>query len=125
FPESAVITEDVLKGIEACIDLAPLHNPNNVRCIQAARRIFGAKLPQVAVFDTSFHQSIPEHAFLYAVPYHLYRRHHIRRYGFHGTSHRYVANRYRALRSLSIEQPNVITLHLGKGFSAPAIRKGR
>src|SRR5262249_61644508 len=124
FPESAVITEDVLKGIEACIDLAPLHNPNNVRCIQAARRIFGAKLPQVAVFDTAFHHSIPEHAFLYAVPYHLYRRHHIRRYGFHGTSHRFVAERYRALRGLTKEQTNVITLHLGNGCSAAAIRAG-
>jgi len=124
FSESAVITEDVLKGIEACIDLAPLHNPNNVRCIQAARRIFGAKLPQVAVFDTAFHHSIPEHAFLYAVPYHLYRRHHIRRYGFHGTSHRYVAYRYSVIANKTCEQTHVITLHLGNGCSAAAIRKG-
>jgi acetate kinase len=78
----------------------------------------------VAVLDTSFHQSIPEHAFLYAVPYHLYRRHHIRRYGFHGTSHRYVADRYRSLRALSKEQTHVITLHLGNGCSATAIRGG-
>jgi len=124
FSESAVITDDVLKGIEACIDLAPLHNPNNVRCIQAARRIFGAKLPQVAVFDTAFHHSIPEHAFLYAVPYHLYRRHHIRRYGFHGTSHRYVVYRYSVIANKSREQTHVITLHLGNGCSAAAIRKG-
>src|SRR5499427_8255067 len=125
FAESTLVTDEVLKGIEECIDLAPLHNPNNLKGILAARQVFGPKLPQVAVFDTSFHQSIPEHAFLYAVPYHLYRRHHIRRYGFHGTSHRYVANRYRALRSLSAEQTNVITLHLGNGCSAAAIQKGK
>jgi acetate kinase len=79
----------------------------------------------VAVFDTAFHTSIPEHAYLYAVPYHLYRRHRIRRYGFHGTSHRYVAYRYRALRQMTREQTNVITLHLGNGCSAAAIRGGR
>jgi acetate kinase len=125
FAESAVITDDVLRGIEECIDLAPLHNPNNIKGIFAARQVFGPKLPQVAVFDTSFHQSIPEHAFLYAVPYHLYRRHHIRRYGFHGTSHRYVTDRYRALRALSNERTHVITLHLGNGCSAAAVRGGR
>jgi acetate kinase len=115
----------VLKGIEECIDLAPLHNPNNIQGILAAKRVFGPKLPQVAVFDTSFHQSIPEHAYLYAVPYHLYRRHHIRRYGFHGTSHRFVAERYSSLRGLTKEQTHVITLHLGNGCSADAIRGGR
>ena len=125
FAESAVITDDVLKGIEECIDLAPLHNPNNIKGILAARQVFGPQFPQVAVFDTSFHQSIPEHAFLYAVPYHLYRRHHIRRYGFHGTSHRYVTDRYRALRALSTDQTHVITLHLGNGCSAAAVRGGR
>jgi acetate kinase len=124
FSESAVITDEVLKGIEACIELAPLHNPNNIKCIQAARRIFGPKLPQVAVFDTAFHHSIPEHAYLYAIPYHLYRRHHIRRYGFHGTSHRYVAYRYRVMANKTREQTHVITLHLGNGCSAAAIRKG-
>lgn len=124
FSESAVITDEVLKGIEACIELAPLHNPNNLKCIQAARRIFGPKLPQVAVFDTAFHHSIPEHAYLYAIPYHLYRRHHIRRYGFHGTSHRYVAYRYRVMANKTREQTHVITLHLGNGCSAAAIRNG-
>ncbi len=124
FSESVIITDDVLQGIEDCIDLAPLHNPNNLRCIQAARQLFGRQLPQVAVFDTAFHHSLPEQAFLYALPYHLYRRHHIRRYGFHGTSHRYVAYRYRALRGLTREQTNVITLHLGNGCSAAAIRAG-
>jgi acetate kinase len=114
----------VLKGIEDCIDLAPLHNPNNIKCIQAARRIFGPKISQVAVFDTAFHHSLPEQAYLYAVPYHLYRRHHIRRYGFHGTSHRFVAYRYRALNNLTREQTHVVTLHLGNGCSAAAIRGG-
>jgi acetate kinase len=125
FTESTVITDAVLKGIEECIELAPLHNPNNIKGIQAARRAFGPDVPQVAVFDTSFHHTIPEHAFLYALPYHLYRRHHIRRFGFHGTSHRFVAERYRDLRELTEEQTNVITLHLGNGCSAAAIRGGR
>jgi acetate kinase len=125
FTESTVITDEVLKGIEECIDLAPLHNPNNIKGILAARHVFGPDLPQVAVFDTSFHYSLPEHAYLYALPYHLYRRHHIRRYGFHGTSHRFVAERYRVLRALTEEQTHVITLHLGNGCSATAIRGGR
>jgi acetate kinase len=124
FKESALIDDKVLKGIEDCIDLAPLHNPNNVQGILAARDLFGKDLPQVAVFDTSFHHSLPEQAYLYAVPYHLYRRHRIRRYGFHGTSHRYVAFRYRALRKLTREQTNIITLHLGNGCSACAIKGG-
>jgi acetate kinase len=125
FTESMLITDEVLKGIEECIDLAPLHNPNNIKGILAVRQVFGPQLPQAAVFDTSFHQSIPEHAFLYGVPYHLYRRHHIRRYGFHGTSHRYVTDRYRSLRGLSTEQTHLITLHLGNGCSATAVRGGR
>jgi acetate kinase len=124
FTESVVITDEVLKGIEDCIDLAPLHNPNNITGIRAVQQILGQKLPQVAVFDTAFHHSIPERAYLYAVPYHLYRRHHIRRYGFHGTSHRYVAYRYRVLRQLDREKTHMITLHLGNGCSAAAIRGG-
>jgi acetate kinase len=124
FADSTLITDYVLKGIEDCIDLAPLHNPNNIKGIRACRQVFGLHLPQVAVFDTSFHHSIPEHAYLYALPYYLYRRHHIRRYGFHGTSHRYVADRYRILREISKEQTHVITLHLGNGCSAAAIRGG-
>jgi len=124
FKESALIDEQVLKGIEDCIDLAPLHNPNNIKGILAARELLGKDVPQVAVFDTSFHHSLPEQAYLYAVPYHLYRRHRVRRYGFHGTSHRYVAFRYRALRGLTREQTNIITLHLGNGCSAAAIKAG-
>lgn len=124
FPESALIDTRVLQGIEDCIDLAPLHNPNNIKGIRAARELFGKDVPQVAVFDTSFHHSIPEQAYLYAIPYHLYRRHRIRRYGFHGTSHRYVAFRYRTLRGMTRPQTNIITLHLGNGCSAAAIRAG-
>jgi acetate kinase len=124
FRESAIITDEVLKGIEDCIDLAPLHNPNNVKGILAVREVFGRGLPQVAVFDTAFHTSLPDHAFLYALPYHLYARHRIRRYGFHGTSNRYVAYRYRTVRHLTKEQTNVVTLHLGNGCSATAIKNG-
>src|SRR5215469_1489642 len=124
FTESALIDDQVLSGIEDCIDLAPLHNPNNIKGILAARELFGKNTPQVAVFDTSFHHSIPEYAFLYAIPYHLYRRYRVRRYGFHGTSHRYVAFCYRAIRGLTREQTNIITLHLGNGCSAAAIKQG-
>ena len=124
FTHSVVIDDDVLRDIEKCIDLAPLHNPMNIKGIVAAREIFGAGLPQVAVFDTAFHQTLPEHAYLYAIPYQLYRRHRIRRYGFHGTSHRYVAYRYRQLRGITRAATNVITLHLGNGCSVAAIRKG-
>jgi acetate kinase len=124
FKESALINDEVLQGIEECIDLAPLHNPNNIKGIVAVRELLGKHVPQVAVFDTSFHHTIPEQGYLYAIPYHLYRRHRIRRYGFHGTSHRYVAFRYRALRGLTREQTNIITLHLGNGCSAAAIKAG-
>jgi acetate kinase len=124
FTQSVLITAEVLRGIEDCIDLAPLHNPANIKGIIAARELFGAGLPQAAVFDTAFHQTLPEHAYLYALPYQLYRRHRIRRYGFHGTSHRYVAYRYRQLRNLQREETNIITLHLGNGCSAAAIKAG-
>lgn len=107
-----------------CIELAPLHNPANIEGITAARASLGAGVSQVAVFDTAFHQTLPEHAYLYALPYQLYRRHRVRRYGFHGTSHRYVAYRYRTLRGIAREATNVITLHLGNGCSIAAIRAG-
>ncbi|HUB82284.1 MAG TPA: acetate/propionate family kinase, partial [Bryobacteraceae bacterium] len=125
FQESVLIDEKVLAGIEECIDLAPLHNPVNLRGIKAVRDLIGRETPQVAVFDTAFHTTIPEHAYLYALPYHLYRRHKIRRYGFHGTSHRYVAYRYRRLKNLERDQTNVITMHLGNGCSCTAVRGGK
>jgi acetate kinase len=124
FTQSEVITETVLNGIRDCVDLAPLHNPDNIKGIEAVRHVLGDKLPQVAVFDTAFHQSLPESAYLYALPYHLYRRHRIRRYGFHGTSYRYVAYRYRMLRHLTREQTHIVAFHLGNGCSAAAIRGG-
>lgn len=124
FTHSVLITDEVLRGIEDCIELAPLHNPANIKGIQAARVLFGPGLPQVAVFDTAFHQTLPERAYLYAIPYQFYRRYKVRRYGFHGTSHRYVAYRYRQIRTLTREQTNIITLHLGNGSSAAAVRAG-
>lgn len=124
FTKSVVIDESVIRGIEDCIDLAPLHNPANLKGIKAAVDLLGAGVPQVAVFDTGFHSTMPETSYLYALPYQLYRRHKIRRYGFHGTSHRYVAYRYRQLTGKDLENTNIITLHLGNGCSACAIKHG-
>jgi acetate kinase len=124
FARSVVINEEVVDQIEDCIDLAPLHNPANLKGIYAARELLGLGVPQVAVFDTSFHSTMPEVSYLYAIPYPLYVRHKIRRYGFHGTSHRYVAYRYRILTGKSYDETNIITVHLGNGCSACAIRKG-
>jgi len=125
FTDSVLITDKVLNGIENCIDLAPLHNPTNLRGIRAMRELLGPQIPQVAVFDTAFHHSLAEHSYLYAIPYHLYLRYRIRRYGFHGISHRYMAYRYRTIRKLSREQTHIVSLHLGNGCSAAAIRGGR
>jgi acetate kinase len=124
FTSSVIIDEDVMHGIGDCIELAPLHNPANIKGIRACAEIFGPGVPQIAVFDTAFHQTLPEHAYLYAIPYQYYHRHRIRRYGFHGTSHRYVAYRYRTLRNIPRDQVNIITLHLGNGCSIAAIRNG-
>lgn len=124
FKASVRITPEVLEGIEDCVRLAPLHNPANLKGIRAAQRLFGEGLPQVAVFDTAFHATMPESAYLYGIPYPLYRRHGIRRYGFHGTSHRYVAYRYRRLHGLEKEGVNIISVHLGNGCSACAIKNG-
>ena len=124
FQRSALVDEAVLREIEATIDLAPLHNPANLRGIAAARDALGPGVPQVAVFDTAFHQTLPERAYLYAIPYQLYRRHRVRRYGFHGTSHRYVAHRYRQLTGTAREATRLVTLHLGNGCSACAISGG-
>jgi acetate kinase len=124
FTHSVLIDTEVLRGIEDCIDLAPLHNPANIKGILAARDQFGSGIKQVAVFDTAFHQTLPEKAFIYALPYQFYRRHRVRRYGFHGTSHRYVAYRFRQIRGITRDETNLITLHLGNGCSAAAIRGG-
>lgn len=125
FQASVLIDESVIQGIEECVELAPLHNPANLRGIRAALEALGPGVPQAAVFDTAFHATMPETAYLYGIPYHYYRRHKIRRYGFHGTSHRYLAYRYRMLRDLPKEKVNIITLHLGNGCSACAIKGGQ
>jgi len=125
FKGSHLISDDVVAGLQDCIDLAPLHNPANLKGIYAARELFGPNLPQVAVFDTAFHSTMPESAYLYAIPYQLYRRFKIRKYGFHGTSHRYVAFRYRKLTGKIRSDTNIITLHLGNGCSACAIKGGK
>lgn len=121
---SVVIDDAVIEQIEDCIDLAPLHNPANLKGIAAAREVFGPGIPQAAVFDTSFHSTMPPESFLYAIPYQLYVRHRVRRYGFHGTSHRYIAYRYRQLTGKEHEETNILTLHLGNGCSICAIRRG-
>ncbi len=124
FRHSVAIDEAVLRGIEANVELAPLHNPHNLRGIEAARAALGSGVPQVAVFDTAFHHTLPEHAYLYAIPYPLYRRHKVRRYGFHGTSHRSIAYRWRTLTGRARADVRIVTLHLGNGCSACAIKGG-
>lgn len=124
FKSSVRIDNEVICGIEDCIDLAPLHNPANLKGIYAARELFGPSVPQVAIFDTAFHSTMPETSYLYAIPYQIYRRYKIRKYGFHGTSHRYIAYRYRTITQTAKEDTNIITLHLGNGSSACAIKHG-
>lgn len=124
FKASVLINQDILIALEDCIELAPLHNPANIRGIQAIEDILGPSIPQVAVFDTAFHATMPETAWLYALPYSSYRRHKIRRYGFHGTSYRYVSERYREASGTSDKDCNIIIFHLGNGCSACAIRGG-
>ena len=124
FQSSQLITAEVLKKIEESVELAPLHNPHNLKGYTVCRELFPDR-PQVAVFDTAFHQTMPARAYLYALPYDHFRRHRIRRYGFHGTSHRYVAYRFRQLAERSKEETNLITCHLGNGCSMAAIQYGR
>ncbi|MFN8006168.1 MAG: acetate kinase [Terriglobia bacterium] len=124
FSDSKLMTEQVVAEIRECIELAPLHNPHNLRGYQVCRELL-PEVPQVAVFDTAFHQSMPTEAYLYGLPYVLYRRHQIRRYGFHGTSHRFVAYRFRQMFQLKREEANLITCHLGNGCSICAIEKGK
>jgi acetate kinase len=124
FQEPTVITEEVIAAIRELIPLAPLHNPANLLGIEVLRQSF-PRVPQVAVFDTMFHQTLPPRAFHYALPYELYERHQVRRYGFHGTSHAFVAREAARYLGREPEETNLITLHLGNGASAAAIRKGR
>jgi len=119
-----VLDDAAIRAIEACIELAPLHNAANLRGIEAAKATFGPGVPQVAVFDTAFHATMPETSYLYAIPYPMYVRHRVRRYGFHGTSHRYVAWRYRKLAGIPREEVRAVSLHLGNGCSSCAIERG-
>lgn len=123
FTGSVLVNDEVVQAIEAFSDLAPLHNPHNLTGIRAAADLFPG-VPQVACFDTSFHSTIPEYAYLYALPYDLYEEHRIRRYGFHGTSHRYVARQCAGLMGRGKYELNTITCHLGNGCSITAVRKG-
>ncbi len=125
FNGSVAVTDDVIRAIEDCIDLAPLHNPPNIKGINAAREVFGMNIPQVAVFDTAFHSTMPEINYLYGIPYQLYRRYGIRKYGFHGTSHRYIAYGYRKISGKTRENTNIITCHLGNGSSLCCIKNGK
>ena len=125
FRTHARIDAGVIRQIEDCMDLAPLHNPANLSGIRAARALLGEGVPMVAVFDTAFHSTMPETSYLYALPYQLYRRHRIRRYGFHGTSHAWLVQRFAELAGKPREGVDIITLHLGNGCSACAVRQGR
>ncbi len=124
FKESALITDEVIKEIEDTSDLAPLHNPANLKGIYAIKSLM-PQVPQVAVFDTAFHQTMPEYAYMYALPYSLYELYKIRRYGFHGTSHRYVSFKAAEFLGLDYEKQNIITCHLGNGASVAAIKHGK
>ncbi|MFA6400372.1 MAG: acetate kinase [Salinivirgaceae bacterium] len=124
FKDSAFIDAFALDQIEKCIELAPLHNPANLKGIQAMMQLLPG-IKQVAVFDTAFHQTMPEHAFMYAIPYSLYNKYKIRRYGFHGTSHSYIAKRACLIENVPIEKQKIITCHLGNGASMCAIENGK
>lgn len=124
FSESVVLDDAAVDGIRACNELAPLHNPANLLGIELARRRFPA-LAQVAVFDTAFHQTLPPKAYVYALPYELYERHRVRRYGFHGTSHGYVAAEAARHLGRPLTELQLVTAHLGNGCSACAIKNGR
>lgn len=126
FTSSVVITDEVIKGIEDATQFAPLHNPAHLIGIKEAFRIFPElKDKNVAVFDTAFHQTMPEHAFLYALPYKFYKENGIRRYGFHGTSHFYITSQVAELAGKSVEQTNAIICHLGNGGSVSVVRHGK
>ncbi len=125
FASSVLLTDDVMKAIEECNPLAPLHNPANLIGINACTAVLGSKTPQVAVFDTAFHQTMPPVAYTYAIPYEYYEKDKIRRYGFHGTSHRFVSQRAAAMLGKPIEELKIITCHLGNGSSIAAVCGGK
>ena len=124
FNSSVLITKDVIRKMEECIDLAPLHNPPNLKGIEAITGLL-PKVPQVGVFDTAFHQTMPQYAYMYAIPYSLYSKYGLRRYGFHGTSHRYVSRRACEILGVDYNTQRIITCHLGNGASIAAIKNGK
>ena len=124
FSGSVLLTEEVMKAIRKNIELAPLHNPPNIMGIEACQRLM-PEVPQVAVFDTAFHQTMPAKAYLYGIPYEYYEKYKIRKYGFHGTSHKFVAQRAAALLGKSLQEVKVITCHLGNGSSIAAVNGGK
>jgi len=123
FNSSVLITNEVIQKIEECIDIAPLHNPPNLAGIRAIEDLLPA-VPQIAVFDTAFHQTMPEHAYMYGIPYSLYKKYGIRRYGFHGTSHRYVSRRACEFLGMDYNNCKIVTAHIGNGGSLAAIKNG-
>jgi len=124
FNSSVLITDDVIKNIEECIDIAPLHNPPNLKGIYAMQGLL-PNVPQVGTFDTAFHQTMPDFAYNYAIPYSLYKKYGIRRYGFHGSSHRYVSLRACEMLGVEYQKQRIITCHLGNGASVAAIKEGK
>ncbi|MGB8657814.1 MAG: acetate kinase [Candidatus Zixiibacteriota bacterium] len=123
FPDSVLIDSEVMQVLRDCIELAPLHNPHNIRGINACMKLLPG-VPQVAVFDTAFHLKMPPYAYIYGIPYVLYKRYAIRRYGFHGTSHYYVSRRAARMLNRPIEELKIITCHLGNGASMSAVKGG-
>lgn len=124
FVSSVIIDEKVKEAISECAEIAPLHNPPNLMGIEACEKLMG-KTPQIAVFDTAFHQTMPRKAYLYAIPYELYEKYKIRKYGFHGTSHKYVSSRAAGVLNRPIEELKIITCHLGNGASVCAVDGGK
>lgn len=124
FSKSVLINDEIIDTIKECIPLAPLHNPANLVGIEKAMQCFPG-VPQIAVFDTAFHQSLPEEAYLYPIPYELYEKHRIRRYGFHGTSHRFITMQAAKTLNKAENQTNIIIAHLGNGGSATAVKNGK
>lgn len=125
FADSVVINDKVLKAIDDCVPLAPLHNPPNLIGIRACYDVMGADVPMVAVFDTAFHQTMPQSQYMYAIPYEYYEKYKIRRYGFHGTSHKYVSQQAADMLGRPLEDLKLITCHLGNGSSITAINRGK
>ncbi len=124
FEKSCIVTPEVEKGIESLIDLAPVHNAGHLRGIRAVDALM-PNVPQVTVFDNAFHSTMPAHAYLYAIPYELYQKYHVRRYGFHGTSHRYVSKRVCEFLGVDINTQKIITCHIGNGASVAAVKYGK